>query len=169
MVRQQNYTVDGSFTITQTFSGDGGFTAGPKFNRFVYGHFYRQRYISNTFAGHPICGHNYKAYFPSAVGDSYPQGKKRPAKDPYRGGCLHNPHGFAQMKSGNGHYGADRGHATNYSAAATIFDVTVSGQTGYSDDIHITYMNHSNSTEYVCGNANLPDAPILWSNSSRHR
>jgi len=165
----KHYKVDGSFTITQTFSGDGGFTAGPGFNRFVYGHFYRQRYISDMFLGKPICGHNYKTYFPSTVGDSYPHGTRKPSTDPYRGGCAHDPHGLAEMSPRTGHYGADRGRATNYSLAATIYNVTVSGQTGYTNDIHIGYMNHSGLTEYVCGNADLPDSPILWSNNSRDR
>jgi len=43
------------------------------------------------------------------------------------------------------------------------------GRTGYTNDIHISYKNHSSLTEYVCGNADLPDSPILWSNNSRDR
>jgi hypothetical protein len=73
------------------------------------------------------------------------------------------------MDPNGGHYGADRGHATNYDAAASIYNLTVDGQTGYSDDIHIDYTNHSKLTEYACGNNFLPHAPILWSNNDAGR
>lgn len=164
----KHYSLDGHFSITTKMGGSGGFTGGPGFNRFVYGHFYRQRYISPTFGSppFPVCGHNYKTYYPNAVGDSYPQGKKRPRKDPY-GRCTSDPFGLAEMTPRSGHYDSDRGHATDYSAAATIYDLTVSGQTGYTKDIRIGYHNHSRRTEFVCGNGTLPDAPKLWSNNSQ--
>ncbi len=165
----KHYSVSGSFTITNSLGGAGGFGAGPGFDRYVYGHFYRQRYLSNSdLQGHPICGHRYKAYYPTAVGDSYPQGKKKPALDPY-GRCKRDPYGLAEMAPKTGHWDADRGHATTYSSAATIYDVTVSGQTGYTSDITITYHNHSKLTEYVCGNGPLAGAPKLWSNDNEGR
>jgi len=163
----KNYTVSGSFTITNSFGGSGGFTEGPGFNGYVYGHFYRQRYISDfNLAGKPICGHDYKAYYPDAVGDSYPQGTAKPKTDPY-GKCQSDPYGIALMTPRTGHWDADRGRATDYSVAATIYDVTVSGQTGYTKDITVTYHNYSKLKEYVCGNAPLPNAAVLWSNNSK--
>ena len=164
----KHYSLDGHFSITNSMGGDGGFTGGPGFNRFVYGHFYRQRYISPVYGNppQPVCGHHYKAYYPKAIGDSYPQGKKRPRKDPC-GRCTNDPFGFAQMTPRTGHYNSDRGHATDYSVAATIYDLTVSGQTGYTNDIHIGYHNKSRRWEYACGNGTLPGAPKPWSNNSQ--
>ncbi len=163
----KHYSASGSFTITNSLGGSGGFSEGPGFDRYVYGHFYRQRYQSTyDLQGKPVCGHDYKAYYPNAVGDSYPAGKKKPPLDPY-GVCKRDPFGIAEMTPKTGSYKSDRGHATTYSAAATIYDVTVSGQTGYTSDIHISYHNHSKLTEYVCGNGTLPDAPKLWSNNSK--
>jgi hypothetical protein len=170
--RQQSVVVRRQVEVSNSgvppHGGSGGFTGGPGFNRFVYGHFYRQRYRSPTFGSppFPVCGHNYKTYYPNAVGDSYPQGKKRPHKDPY-GRCTNDPFGLAEMTSRTGHYDSDCGHATDYSAAATIYNLTVSGETGYSNDINIGYHNHSRRTEYVCGNSTPPNAPKLWSNNSQ--
>lgn len=49
----KHFSESGSFTITNSMGGNGGFPAGPGFNRFVYGHFFRQRYV---IAGlNPIC------------------------------------------------------------------------------------------------------------------
>jgi hypothetical protein len=67
----------------------------------------------------------------------------------------------------NGSWNRDRGKATTYSAAATIFNLNVSGSTGYTDNINIGYTNDTKHLEYVCGNAQLPGAPILWSNDYR--
>jgi len=78
----KHYSLDGHFSITNNFGGSGGFSEGPGFDGFVYGHFYRQRYRNLIYDnGHPACGHKYKTYYPNAIGDSYPQGKKKPAKD----------------------------------------------------------------------------------------
>jgi hypothetical protein len=153
------YSVDGSFTVTNTIGSSGGFTGGPGFNRYVDGHFYRQRYISDGF-----CGHLYKAKIVSAVGDSY-AGTNKPPTDPY-GRCGNDPNGLAAMDANGGFYGSDRGRATDYSGAASIYNLSVSGRTGYTDDIHIDYTNNSSGTEYVCGNGELPHAPIMWSNDS---
>lgn len=71
------------------------------------------------------------------------------------------------MTPRTGHYDSDRGHATDYSAAATIDNLTVSGETGYANDIHIGYHDQSRRTEFVCGNGTLPDAPKLWSNNTQ--
>ncbi|MGO9161495.1 MAG: hypothetical protein ACLP7J_12405 [Streptosporangiaceae bacterium] len=163
-----NYSGDGSLTITNSIGASGGFTAGADFNRFVYGHFYRQRYESDMYLGHPICGHRYKTEYTTAVGDSYPQGTKKPGKDPY-GRCSRDPYGLARMRAHGGYYDSDRGHATKYSGAAAMFNISVSGQTGYTNDIHIDLANNSSRTEYACGNADLPDAPKLWSNNSLGR
>lgn len=106
----------------------------------------------------------------SAVGDSFPAPAKakKPAKDPY-GRCARDPHGLAAMAPHTGHFDSDRGKAATYSAAATIYDVTVSGSTGYTSDITISYHNNSKRYEYVCGDAQMPNAPKLWSNNSQGR
>jgi hypothetical protein len=70
------------------------------------------------------------------------------------------------MDANGGFYDSDRGRATNYSGAATIYGLSVSGQTGYTNDIHIDYSNNSSGTEYVCGNGQVTHAAILWSNDS---
>lgn len=44
----RHYEMSGSFTITNKIGTNGGFKAGPGFNRFIYGHFYRQRYTSSS-------------------------------------------------------------------------------------------------------------------------
>lgn len=159
----KNYTVSGSFSITNSMSGSGGFSSGPGFNSFVYGHFYRQRYKDVGF-----CSKKYKTKFVSAVGDSFPAPTKakKPAKDPY-GRCSRDPHGLAAMAPKGGHFNSDRAKATTYSFAATIYNVTVSGSTGYTSDITISYNNNSKRYEYVCGDAQLPNAPKLWSNNSQ--
>jgi hypothetical protein len=159
------YSGDGSYSVSNSIGSSGGFPENAGFNEFVDGHFYRQRYASDLDSGgHPICGHRYKAEFRRSVGDSYP-GANAPAKDPY-GRCGNDPNGLATMAAHGGFYNADRGHATNYSGAATIFDLSVHGQTGYTGDIHVDYTNNSSLSEYVCGNAELPDAPILWPNNN---
>jgi hypothetical protein len=159
----KNYTASGSFSITNSMSGSGGFSAGPGFNRFVYGHFYRQRYKNVGF-----CNKKYKIEFVSAVGDSFPAPAKakKPQKDPY-GRCNRDPNGLASMAPGTGHFNSDRAKATTYSAAATIYNITVSGSTGYTSDITTGYRNHSKRYEYVCGDARMPNAPKLWSNNSQ--
>jgi hypothetical protein len=161
----KNYTISGSFSITNSMSGSGGFSAGPGFNRFVYGHFYRQRYKNIGF-----CTKKYKTEFVSAVGDSFPAPAraKKPATNPY-GRCSRDPNGLAAMAPHTGHFNSDRAKATTYSAAATIYNLTVSGSTGYSSDITTGYNNHSKRYEYVCGNARMPNAPKLWSNNSQGR
>ncbi len=92
----------------------------------------------------------------------------RPGRDPY-GQCRRDPFGLAEMTPRTGSWGSDRGRATTYSAAATVYDLTVSGQTGYSSHINIKYHNHSRLTEYACGNGVPNSAPKLWSNNSQGR
>lgn len=57
--------------------------------------------------------------------------------------------------------------AVNYPSAATIYNVAVSGQTDYTFNIHIGYRDNSKLTEYVCGDGQIPGAPIQWSNDSQ--
>jgi hypothetical protein len=160
-----NYSADGSFTVTNSIGSSGGFTGGAEFNHYVNGHFYVQRYKSTQEGnGFPVCAHLYKAEYVSSAGDSFAATNKPPT-DPY-GRCGSDPNGLATMQARTGFYDTDRGRATDFSAAATIFDITVSGRTGYTNDIHIAYTNKSSFTEFVCGNGILPDAPILWSNDS---
>jgi len=162
----KGYTEGGSFTITNSMGGSGGFTAGPGFNRFVYGHFFRQRY--QIAALNPICSPLYMAKFVSSVGDSFaPRQRSTPRKDPYRR-CRRDPHGLATVNP-HGHWDQDRGKAVTYSAAATIFNLSVSGSTGYTNTININYQNNSNLGVFVCGNAQPQIAPILWSNNSQGR
>lgn len=166
----KNYTVSGSFTITNSMSGSGGVPEGPGFNGFLYGHFYRQRYEQQA-AADPICGPHYVSKYVKAVGDAFTKPKnktKMPKKDPY-GRCRHDPHGDATMVAHGGSFDSDRAKATTYSAAATIYNLSVSGSTGYTSDIDINYTNSSNREEYICGNADMPNAPILWSNNSQGR
>jgi hypothetical protein len=169
---KSHYHLDGHFHITNSISDDGGSHAGPSFNRFIYGHFYRQRYENSETNpnGKPACGYQWKIKFVSAVGDVYEAGKKvkRPALDPW-GRCANDPYGLAEMDPSGGHYGTDRGNATDYDASASIYNLTVDGQTGYTNDIHIEYTNNSKLSEYVCGNNFLPNAPILWSNNDAGR
>jgi hypothetical protein len=73
------------------------------------------------------------------------------------------------MPAHGGYWQYDQGHATDYSDAATVYNLTVSGQTGYTRNITIVYHNHSDLYEYVCGNAPLPNSPKLWSNNSKGR
>lgn len=158
------YTASGTYTITNTIGGDGGFSEGPKFNRFVLGHFYRQK-----FKGNPQAACNpYEAYLVKAVSDAFPAPKKMrtPAKDPF-GRCSRDPHGLATMAARTGHFSSDRSVAATISAAAMILDLSVSGSTGFTDGIHTAYQNHSKGQEYVCGNKQLPNAPKLWSNDSQ--
>jgi hypothetical protein len=162
----KHFNESGSFTITNSISGSGGFTAGAGFNRFVYGHFYRQRYVGT--APQPFCSYHYKVKFVKSVGDSFSASgsAKHPPVDQY-GQCSNDPNGVATMNANGGHWDRDRGKAKTYSSAATIFNLNVSGSTGYTDDIHIRYTDNTKHREYVCGNAQLPDAPILWSNDSQ--
>jgi hypothetical protein len=159
----KHFSEAGSFTITNSISGSGGFTAGAGFNRFIYGHFYRQRYAGT--APQPFCSYHYKVKFVKSVGDAFSASAaaKHPPIDQY-GQCSDDPNGVATMNPHTGHWDSDRGKAKTYSSAATIFNLSVSGSTGYTDDIHISYTNNTKHLEYVCGNAQLPDAPILWSN-----
>jgi hypothetical protein len=69
------------------------------------------------------------------------------------------------MNPNGGYYDTDRGHATSYGGAASIFGLSVSGQTGYTSNIYVDLVNDSSLREYACGNDYLPDAPILWSNN----
>ena len=166
----KNYTVSGSFTITNSMSGSGGVPEGAGFNGFLYGHFYRQLYEQQA-AADPICGPHYVSKYVKAVGDAFtkPRNKtKTPKKDPY-GRCGQDPHGDATMVSHGGTFDSDRAKATTYSAAATIYNLSVSGSTGYTSDIDINYTNNSNREEFVCGNSDMPNAPILWSNNSQGR
>ncbi len=162
-----NYTLSGDLTITNSFGGSGSFTRGPGFNDFVFGHFYRQRYrIPAVETG--ICGRKFKAEYVQAAGDAFPPGKKlkeqfgTPKKDPY-GRCGKDPFGLVVVTP-NGGWNKDRAKAVTLSASATIYNLDVSGSTGFTDDINIAYRNNGKSPAFVCGNADLPDTPILWSN-----
>jgi hypothetical protein len=161
------YTVSGSFTITNSIGSDGGFTTGPGFNRFVYGHFYRQRYAYDIAS----CVPTYMAEYYNSAGDAFSpsaKAKPRPKKDPY-GRCSRDPHGLITMNPHGGRFSNDRAHAVTFSAAAAIYDINVSGSTGYTNDIKIAYQNNSGRYEFVCGNAQMPNSPILWSNNSQGR
>lgn len=159
-----NYYESGSASVTNSIGAEGGFTVHQGFNRYVDGHVYRQSYYSNINPnnGQPACGARYRTEIVRAVGDSYP-GPNSPPLDPY-GRCGNDPYGLAKMVPG-GYYDADRGHAVTYSAAASFFGLSVSGSTGYTNDIHIKLGNASPVYMYACGSGYLPYAPVLWSNS----
>jgi hypothetical protein len=160
-----NYTLDGHFSVSNSIGSSGGLTVGAGFNHFISGHFYRQRYESDAAVpSDPFCGHLYKTEWVSAVGDAF-AGTNSPAVDPY-GRCGQDPNGHATLQANGGFYGADRGKGASYSVGATIYDLSVSAETGYTNDIHIQYTNSSSGAEYVCGNGLLPAAPKLWSNDN---
>ena len=158
------YSASGSLTVTNSIGTSSGFSEGPGFNGYVDSNFYRQTYQSNMYFGHPLCGDRWMTRFVSAVGDSYP-GPYSPPRDPY-GTCWSDPYGKAKVPPKTGVFSADRGRATNYGGAANIFGLSVNGQTGYTNNIHIDYANHSGLWEYVCGNGYMSNPPILWSNNS---
>jgi hypothetical protein len=163
----KGYTLSGSFTITNSMGGTGSFTRGPNFNGFVFGHFYRQRYSRLDLS----CSSKYKAEFAKSVGDAFPGGPKllkkygTPRKDPYRR-CNNDPNGLATVTP-NGSWNKDRAMAVTLSSSAQIFDLTVSGSTGFTNDINIGYVDHRKGPEFVCGDTELPGSPILWSNDNQ--
>lgn len=90
-----------------------------------------------------------------------------PKKNPF-GRCGHDPNGDATVASGGGKWNKDRATAVTLAGSAQIFNLSVSGSTGFTDDINIGYVDNSKSDpDFVCGNAELPGAPILWSNDNQ--
>lgn len=170
----KDFTLGGSWHVSDSIGGGGGFDTGAGFNRFVWGHFYRQRYISDN--EHSCGGWNYKARYAKSAGDAFwlkssqepKQYRRTPKLDPY-GRCENDPNGVDYMSPHGGVFHADHGRAETFSFSAAIYNLSVDGSTGYTTHVQIRYRNDSSLGEYVCGNGEMPDSPLLWSNNTAGR
>lgn len=156
-----SYSASGTYTVSNAIGTTGGFPEGPGFNRYVDGDMYLVRYFGTPSYA---CGWSYRTYFDHSAGDSFP-GTYQPPRNPWHR-CGADPNGWSKMNPKGGFFNQDHGKAVTYSGVASFFGFTVGGHTGYSSYIHIDYTNNSPLFEYVCGTAEMPDSPVLWSNAS---
>ena len=156
------YSESGTASVTNSIGGSGGFTGGQGFLWYVVSDFYSETFGSNInpLNGDPACGARYMTQVVQAIGGAT-QGTNQPPANPY-GSCTSDPNGWTQLQPYSGYWGSDYGRSESYSVALTIFGVGLYGDTGFSTNIHIEYHNSGPNWLYVCGNAPLPDAPILY-------
>lgn len=153
---------DGSVTLTNHFSGSGGYSepTGPGVGYVGYAadHMYFAEYINNGAAACP--GLQYMTQVASSTGDAY-AGAGAPPMNPWRT-CHRDPGGFVTIQGPGGWFDADRGTGVNLSDAASAFGFTFGGHTGYSTNIYDDYTNNSGISTYLCGAGQMPDVPVIY-------
>jgi hypothetical protein len=140
-----------------------GYTSGPgETLLYADGHMYYQQYENNGGDGCPPW--LFKTQVDHAAGDSFP-GTIPPSANPYLGCAGFDPNGFATVASNGGNFDSDRAQGYTEGAGVTFFGVSLGATTGFTSDIHHDYQNGTNGNQYVCGNAPMPNVPIIYSGS----
>jgi hypothetical protein len=152
-----NYKADGSFKVTVGRATTGKLTEAAGFVRYIEAHFkYEELY---DYAG--ACRFTSQVRAVQWSGDIYP-GQNTPPQEPYSGGCLHDPYGYADIVGGYDG-STDFSKAESYSAIATVFGFTFGGETGFTEENSIGYSNPQNGrTSYTCGRGYMPDVPVVY-------
>jgi hypothetical protein len=152
-----DWTYDGTLTLTNSISANGGFSRSDGFLAYVNSHIYYAEYTGNG----PDCPYRYITEATSSVGDSFP-GSSTPQINPYSR-CANDPNGYAEVASDGGHWNDDRSVAWTYQGSATVFGFRFGGSNGFTSHVNEGWDDSGPDATFVCGNADpVQDSSIFY-------
>jgi hypothetical protein len=157
------WLVGGTESLTNSLRAGGGQTFGPGTVSYVTTTGYYQEYRGIGVSGG--CDGFDDAFRTDEVGtsDVVDSGSGKPARSPYKGGCVNDPLKTPLQKNSTWYY--DDGLAKTYGDAATAFGFSFSDSDGFTMDVEHSYSTTSNSpTTWLCGvpGDQPTDTPVLY-------
>lgn len=133
----------GTVTLSNSIGSDGAITRDAGYHMYVQGHVY---YEEDLVTG-DICLNGYYIEGTSSVGD-VTDGTNEAPTNPY-GTCGADPHGLATVGP-EGTWVANKSTAITYGGATTLLGFQISGSTGYTNSVNVSWHAGSTAT-YICG------------------